>query len=123
MSKIARLIWVDEFIWSQFQALYPQQASKFIRDNLQKAINIKLDVSDQELNSLRREGLDLKQSLEKQQEYYNQIQAKIRSSEAKKRKEYLDAKAEEKKRLERGRMADDTLRSTGMAEKMGEDFS
>ena len=109
MTRIARLIWVNEFIWTQFQALYPRQASKFLESSMGEAINLKLDFADAEIQELRTQAQQNKKIMEQHAESNIMINSKIHAWEAKKREEILIKKEKDKERLEKAHAMDDAI--------------
>lgn len=116
MGRIARLIWVDEFIWSQFQEIYPRQASKTVEDILRSMINLKLDISDEEGEALKEQRDDLQRKTDHLMSCLKEHNIKIQVWEAKKRKELLAQKEREKEEDEETDAILDSLRASGVLE-------
>ena len=104
---------IDEYVWTQFQALYPRQGRKVIEDTLRSMINLKLDVADDEIGWLRSQAEQDKKKMNELAESILLIDSKISAWEAKKRKELIAQKKAEEDRDERNQAMLDTLKASG----------
>lgn len=91
----------DEYIYTQFQSLYPRQATRILQNTMKDMINLKLDCADEEIEKLRDEAEESRKQMEEQHERLSLINSKINAWEAKKRKELLEKKKEEEEIEER----------------------
>lgn len=114
MGRIARLIWIDEVIWTQFQALHPRQASRVIEDTFRSLINIRIELTDEE-------GQRIKEEREKLQNQYDDISntlkeydLKIRAWESKRMGEIVQENKQHEAGLEIGRSKADAIKASGL---------
>lgn len=116
MARIARLIWIDDLVWHQFQNLYPREASKTIESTLRSMINIKLEVDDEEIIMIKNEKDRLQGTADTLLAKIKELDMKERVWEAKKRQELLDEKKAEEERQQKAGIKLDTLRYSGILE-------
>ena len=87
---------IDEYVWTQFQALYPRQATATFEEALETMINLKLDISDQEGETLREEREILKRKADAILSELREREAKLNAWEAQKREALLINKKKQK---------------------------
>lgn len=97
MGRIARLIWIDEIIWTQFQALYPRQASTHIENYLRDAVNLHIDCGDDTISALRDDLQNSQSKIDALLESKRILMAKLQSAQENKQREYAIQKEHSKK--------------------------
>ena len=120
MGRIARLIWIDEVIWTQFQALHPRQASKVIEDTLRQAVNIKIDVNDDQLDNMRIEKQNLEGDINNLMNHSKELDLKIRAVESRLREKTLYDKKNEKLKDDEIERTMEGIRASGILEDLAE---
>lgn len=116
MGRIIRNIMIDEYIWTQFQALYPRQASRMVEDTFRDLINLKLNISDEEGEHLKAERQSIASKAAEVNDLLKEYDIKIRAWEAKKREDILKEKEEiEQAQFIAGKKVD-ALRNAGAGE-------
>lgn len=116
MGRIHRLILIDEVIWTQFQALYPRQASKIVEDTFRSLINIKLDITDEEGEFLQQERDKLQLEADDRIAQLKEYDLKIRAWEAKKREEQIKEKRERDEYIKKAAIMAEAMHNAGGAE-------
>lgn len=109
---------MDEYLWTQFQALYPRQATKSFESMLQGMINLKLEISDQEGEYMKSERDNLRQKADQLLNLIKEHDIKIQAWEAKKRDELLKREKESKERLEKAKRLDDAIGASGILQEV-----
>jgi len=107
---------IDEYVWTQFQALYPRQGRKVIEDTLRSMINLKLDVADEEIERLRSQAEQDKKKMDELAESILLINSKISAWEAKKREELIAQRKAEEEREEAAIAMSDSIAAAGFVE-------
>jgi len=104
----------EEIIWKQFQELYPRQARKIFEETMKTMINLKLEITDEEGESIKAEKEILQQ---KADDIISQLQhhdMKLRIWEAKKREELLIKKKIQEAEDDEANAVLDSLKASGM---------
>ena len=116
MTKIARLIWVEEYAWNQAEMIYPRQLSRMINDYLLSIVNIKIDITDEEGEQLKIEREEIKEKSEHILSCLKEHDLKIKAWEAKKREETIKKNKELEESYKEAGIQGKAIRASGFLE-------
>jgi len=108
----------DEYLWKQFQALYPRQARRTFEDMMRSMISLKLEVSDEEGEQMKSEREELQKKCDVIQSCLKEHDMKIRIWEAKKREELAKQKQELERSYKEASIQGKAIRASGILERV-----
>lgn len=114
------LITVDPVVWEAFQQAYPRQASKFCEDTMRNALAIKSEFEDRQLEELRNELEQKKDTVQELSQSMARLQTQISNIEMTNRQKFLKEQAELREEREQAERSADAVKAAGVAEKIGE---
>ena len=107
----------DEYLWRQFQSLYPRQARKTFEDTMRSMINLKLEISDEEGEQLKSELDELQKKADAIDSEKKEHEIKLRIWEAKKREEITKQKHELEESYKEAAVMGKAIRASGILER------
>jgi hypothetical protein len=98
MGKRQIHLLIDEYLWNQFQALYPRQATKSIEFMLEGMINTKIEITDKQAEQMKIERQHLQDTADSILYQLREHDFKVKAWEAQKRDELIKKKSERRER-------------------------
>lgn len=107
----------EEYIWRQFQELYPRQARSIFEDIMKSMINFKLEVTDEEGEQLKNKRDQIQKQADVILSDLHHYDMKLKIWEANKRKQLLEEKHQDNLKDDEASSIIQSLKASGVLAK------